>query len=80
MIVTTRDVFTIPGFSKRHGFCRGGARAWFRSHGLDWNDFVRNGIEEEKLLAVGDAFAIATVKWAHERAATEAAIGAQPHG
>lgn len=78
MIVTTRDIFTIPGFSKRRGFCRGGARNWFRAHDLDWSDFVKHGIEEEKLLAVGDAFAIATVKWARARAA--ATPGAMTHG
>lgn len=69
MIITTGDVFTIPGFSARRGFCRGGAKEWFRTHGLDWRDFVRNGIDEAELLATGDAFAIATVQWAHERAA-----------
>lgn len=66
MIVTTRHVFTIPGFSKRRGFCRGGAQRWFRAHGLNWTDFVKHGIDAEKLLATGDAFAIATVNWARE--------------
>lgn len=66
MIVTFRHALTIPGFSRRQGFCRGGVRAWFEANHLDYADFKRNGIEEEKLLAVSDAFAIATVKWAHE--------------
>lgn len=72
MIVTHRHALTIPGFSKRRGFCRGGMRRWFVTHGLDYADFVRHGIAEEKLLAVGDAFAIATVKWAHACAARDA--------
>jgi hypothetical protein len=71
MIVTFRHALTIPGFSKRRGFCRNGMRTWFERNGLDYADFKRNGIPEEKLLAVGDAFAIATVQWAHECAARE---------
>lgn len=75
MIVTARHALTIPGFSRKRGFCVPGLRRWFRTNGLDLADFMRNGIEEEKLLAVGDAFAIATVKWAHECAAREAGDG-----
>lgn len=31
---------------KRAGYCMKGARAWFERHeGLDFNDFVRNGIK-----------------------------------
>jgi hypothetical protein len=35
VIVTARHLFTIPGYSKRRGFCRGKSREWFRAHGLD---------------------------------------------
>lgn len=31
------------------------ASLWFKARGFDWKDFVRNGIEAEKLLATGDA-------------------------
>jgi len=72
MIVTTRHVFSVPGFSKRPGFCRSGTRAWFKAHGLDWSAFVRNGIEEAALTATGDPFALATVKWAHTCAQRDA--------
>jgi hypothetical protein len=75
VIVTTRHLFTVPGFSKRQGFCRGGARRWAQAHGIDWKDFVRNGIDSERLAATGDAFALALVKWAGECAAAEAAHG-----
>jgi hypothetical protein len=64
MIVTTRHLFTIPGYSRRPGFCRGGARRWAAAHGIDWCDFVRHGIAAEKLEAIGDAFALALVAWA----------------
>jgi hypothetical protein len=76
MIVTTRHMLTIPGFTARGGFCRTGSRAWARSHGLDWGDFVLHGIAEEKLLAT-DAFGVALVKWAHQCAAADAADAAK---
>lgn len=66
MIVTTRHVFTIRGFNTRPGFCRDGSKAWARTQGIDWGDFVRNGIESERLEATGDAFALALVAWARE--------------
>lgn len=66
MIVTTQHLFTIPGYSRRAGFCRSGARAFFHRHGLDWRGFVRSGIEAEKLEATGDALALALVNWARE--------------
>lgn len=73
MIVTTRHLFTIPGYSPRPGFCRGGARAWWRAHGLNWAEFVRDGIASEKLEATGDALGLALVAWARECEARERA-------
>ena len=64
MRVTTRHLFTIPGYSRRRGFCRGKSKAWAARHGIDWREFVRNGIEAEVLTATGDAFALALVEWA----------------
>lgn len=75
LIVTTRHLFTVQGFNPRAGFCRGGARRWFDSHGLDWSDFVRNGIAAETLEATGDGFALAVVAWAHKCESKEAAHG-----
>ena len=75
MIVTTRHLFTIPGYTRRAGFCRSGARAWFRRHGLDWQAFVRNGIEAERLEATGDGLALALVDWARECTAKAVAHG-----
>lgn len=66
LTVTTQHLFTIPGFSRRRGFCRGGARAWFARHGLDWNAFVRDGIDAGALTATGDAMALALVDWARQ--------------
>lgn len=75
MIVTIRHMLTIPYFSARRGFCRPMAREWARKQGLDFGDFVRNGIAAETLEATGDAFALALVKWARECEAKECADG-----
>lgn len=66
LIVTTKHLFTIPGYSRRNGFCRSGARDWFRAHGLDWRDFVAHGIAAETLEATGDGLAAALVAWARQ--------------
>lgn len=42
--------------------CSSGAREFFERHGLDWQDFLNNGIDAEKLRATGDAMAIQVVK------------------
>ena len=75
MIVTTRRLFSIPGYSQRAGFCRSGAREWFQRHGLDWRDFVQNGIPAETLEATGDGLALAVVAWARECERKEASVG-----
>ncbi|PBJ83699.1 hypothetical protein CMZ84_04205 [Lysobacteraceae bacterium NML93-0399] len=66
LIVTRHHLFTVPGFSARAGFCRAGARTWFRRHDLDWTDFVRNGISADALIRTGDALALALVDWARQ--------------
>jgi len=75
MIVTTRHLFTCPGFGRRPGFCRDGARRSAVALGLDWRDFVRHGIESEKLIATGNGFALALVAWAEKCEARERAHG-----
>jgi hypothetical protein len=66
MIVTMQHVRTIPYYQARAGFCLPKVRTWFKRHGLDFADFIRNGIDEQKLLATGDGLADAIVKWAYE--------------
>lgn len=39
------------------GYCNRGSREWFARQGLNWADFVENGVEAEKLRATGDAMA-----------------------
>lgn len=73
LIVTHVHLFTIPGYSKRPGFCRGKSSDWFRSKGLSWRHFVTHGIPAEELERTGDGLALALVKWARECEARAAA-------
>jgi hypothetical protein len=66
MKVTMQHVRTVPGFRPKPGLCLAAVRPWCAQHDLDFRALVRVGLEEETLLATGDAFAIAVVKWAHE--------------
>ena len=75
LIITLADMAQVRGFGPRPGLCRRGARAWAARHGLDWVGFCRHGIEASRLLAVGDAFAIATVEQTRARRALEATRG-----
>jgi hypothetical protein len=47
-------------------YCNKSARPWFEQHGLDWNEFVKNGIPEEQLIATGDALALRVVERARQ--------------
>jgi len=45
------------------GFCLiPGARDWFVANGLDWRDFVRNGVPASTLLATGDPMATQAIR------------------
>ena len=53
--VTAQDVWDA-------GFCPSGTRRWFDTYGLDFKDFLKNGIDESVFLATGDANAIRVVE------------------
>lgn len=42
--------------------CSRGARAFFERHGLDWRQFLREGIPASELAATGDALALRVVE------------------
>lgn len=44
------------------GHCVKGIKNWFDQYGLDFKDFLRNGIDEETFLATNDAYAIEIVR------------------
>lgn len=60
VIVTMRDIRTAK-------MCSRGTRAFFMRHGLDFADFVVNGIPAERLEATGDAMAIRVCEVARGR-------------
>lgn len=66
MIVTIQHLHTVPTWTGRQGFCHKQSRAFFLEHDLDWQDFLRNGIDEQLLLATGSALAAYLVEHARE--------------
>lgn len=58
MIITINHV-------KQSMMCTKGARAFCSRHGLDWGNFLKNGIDEIKLIELDDAMAVKVVREAH---------------
>lgn len=66
MKITLQHLRSLPVDSKRSGYCSKGTRLFFQRHELDWDTAKTDGIDEEQLLATGDAQAKAVVEWAHQ--------------
>ena len=49
------------------GMCSSGARAFFKKHNLDWNEFLERGISAKKLEPTKDAMALRVVEVARGR-------------
>lgn len=49
-------------------YCARGCREFFDKHNLGWSDFLRNGIERDRLYNTNDAMAQKAVKLADEEA------------
>lgn len=47
-------------------YCVTGSRAFFERYGLDWKEFIKEGIDENELLNTGDPMAIALVEEARK--------------
>jgi arsenate reductase-like glutaredoxin family protein len=62
---------------RQAGYCASGARAWFQRHGIDYPDFLKNGIDAERILAIGDHLGSVVVECAkrEEQQLKEAANG-----
>ncbi len=69
--MTTKVTRVWPKDIRAARLCFGGARPWFRRHGLDWQDFLANGITAERLEATGDALALRVIAIARARAEQE---------
>ena len=52
--------------------CFQGVRPWFARHGLDWQGFLREGLDAETLAATGDALALRVIAVAEAREALQA--------
>lgn len=63
MLITITDI-------RLAGHCVAGSRDWFAAYGLDFRDFIRNGIDAEVLLATGDALAEQVIERKIEREST----------
>ncbi len=50
MVITMQDM-------RRVDFCSSGVQAFFEREGLDFDDFLQNGIDSEVLLKTGSVFA-----------------------
>ena len=73
LFVTLEHLHTIPGFGVKPGFCNRDARALCGRYGISWNDIIRDGgVAASKLVATGDALAVAVVAHAQK---VEAARG-----
>lgn len=48
-------------------YCASGVRAWCRTVGIDYLEFVQRGVPAERLLALDDIQANAVVERAHVR-------------
>ena len=54
--------------------CFQGVRPWFARHGLDWQRFLREGLDAEVLAATGDALALRVIAVAEAREALQARL------
>ena len=62
IIVTVHDC-------RKLGYCMKSVRPWFESHGLDFRDFVKNGIDAETLMKTNDELAFRAIDEAKRRLA-----------
>ncbi|KAF3999072.1 hypothetical protein [Glaciimonas immobilis] len=61
LMITVRDLYSVPDFKGGTGYCGSGARRWFAHYGFDWQEFVKNGLPASVLAATGDALALQVI-------------------
>lgn len=72
MIVTPASIRVHMRHVREAGLCSSGMRAWFARHGFDALDFIRHGVEIERLEATRDHFALRACAVARAEAARAA--------
>lgn len=61
-IVTVDDLHHVRNQAGGQGFCVRGMKAWAASHGIDFRDFLENGIPASRLMATNDSIALELVE------------------
>lgn len=60
------EVTSEPKVYMRHiraaNICASGARGFWKHHGLDWSDFLANGIAADTLAATGEPAALRVIE------------------
>lgn len=56
---------------RKAGICAKGSRVWCQANGVDWSDFLANGIASERLLATKDPIVLRVVEEARKEARDE---------
>lgn len=54
---------------RKLGFCMRSVRPWFANHGLDFREFVRNGIDSSEIEHIDDAMMRRAIAEAERREA-----------
>lgn len=62
-IVTTKDTRALQ-------YCNKGVRAFCQQHNIDYQNFIKNGIEETDLLKTNDVMAIKLIEHAKSKEIT----------
>lgn len=66
-MTTPEEVRVYPRHIRAAGMCLiPGAKEFFASHGLDWREFMKNGLPVSQILATGDALAEQVAKIAQD--------------
>lgn len=52
---------------RKAGFCASGARGTIEHYGVDFRDFMKNGMDQDEFLAIGEGFARIVVERKLER-------------
>lgn len=74
VMVRMSDLRAAPSWNAGRGLCSGGARQIAQQCGLDWNEFLKNGLPASVLEATGNDFCIRLAAVARERAAASAGL------
>lgn len=65
--ITLDDCRAVPSFGKKSGYCARGMRLWAEQNKLDFKDFLKNGIEIEKLRATNDPLALNIIEYVEKK-------------